>query len=140
MSETPLSIWHPFTQDALDPRPIFIDRAEGVYLYTPDGRRLLEVRVAADPVAHDRDGPALRRRLDAERGGHAEAHRRVIDRREKRHIRHARGDEKAIAEIRRDRQYARRRRQTAQRIHDKFGQPIVAGAIDGATAGRFSSV
>jgi adenosylmethionine---8-amino-7-oxononanoate aminotransferase len=42
MSEIPLSIWHPFTQDALDPAPIFIDRAEGVYLYTPDGRRLLD--------------------------------------------------------------------------------------------------
>jgi adenosylmethionine---8-amino-7-oxononanoate aminotransferase len=42
MSETPLSIWHPFTQDALEPAPIFIDRAEGVYLYTPDGRRLLD--------------------------------------------------------------------------------------------------
>jgi adenosylmethionine-8-amino-7-oxononanoate aminotransferase len=42
MSETPLSIWHPFTQDALEPAPIFIDRAEGVYLYTPDSRRLLD--------------------------------------------------------------------------------------------------
>ena len=42
MSENPLSIWHPFTQDALDPEPVFIDRAEGVYLYTPDGRRLLD--------------------------------------------------------------------------------------------------
>ena len=42
MSESSLSIWHPFTQDALEPAPIFIDRAEGVYLYTPDGRRLLD--------------------------------------------------------------------------------------------------
>jgi adenosylmethionine-8-amino-7-oxononanoate aminotransferase len=42
MSEIPLSIWHPFTQDVLEPAPIFIDRAEGVYLYTPDGRRLLD--------------------------------------------------------------------------------------------------
>jgi adenosylmethionine---8-amino-7-oxononanoate aminotransferase len=42
MSEIPLSIWHPFTQDALEPAPIFIDWAEGVYLYTPDGRRLLD--------------------------------------------------------------------------------------------------
>ena len=39
---SPLSIWHPFTQDALEPEPIFIERAEGVYLYTPDGRRLLD--------------------------------------------------------------------------------------------------
>ena len=42
MAETPLSIWHPFTQEALDPRPIRIERAEGVYLYTADGRRLLD--------------------------------------------------------------------------------------------------
>ena len=42
MSEIPLSIWHPFTQDALEPDPIFIDRAEGVYLYTRDGRRLMD--------------------------------------------------------------------------------------------------
>jgi adenosylmethionine-8-amino-7-oxononanoate aminotransferase len=42
MSENRLSIWHPFTQDALDPAPVLIDRAEGVYLYTPDGRRLLD--------------------------------------------------------------------------------------------------
>jgi adenosylmethionine---8-amino-7-oxononanoate aminotransferase len=42
MLQGPLSIWHPFTQDALDPAPIFIERGEGVYLYTPDGRRLLD--------------------------------------------------------------------------------------------------
>ncbi|HUZ47987.1 MAG TPA: adenosylmethionine--8-amino-7-oxononanoate transaminase [Terriglobia bacterium] len=37
-----LSIWHPFTQDAVDPAPIPIERAEGVYLYTADGRRLMD--------------------------------------------------------------------------------------------------
>ena len=42
MSQKPLSIWHPFTQDALDPAPVFIERAEGVYLYTRGGRRLLD--------------------------------------------------------------------------------------------------
>jgi adenosylmethionine---8-amino-7-oxononanoate aminotransferase len=42
MSQKPLSIWHPFTQDALDPAPVFIERAEGVYLYTQDGRCLLD--------------------------------------------------------------------------------------------------
>ncbi len=40
MSE--LSIWHPFTQDALDPAPIAVERAEGVYLYTADGRRMID--------------------------------------------------------------------------------------------------
>ncbi len=38
----PLRIWHPFTQEALDPPPIRIAKAEGVYLYTDDGRRLID--------------------------------------------------------------------------------------------------
>jgi adenosylmethionine-8-amino-7-oxononanoate aminotransferase len=38
----PLQIWHPFTQEALDPPPIRIAKAEGVYLYTDDGRRLID--------------------------------------------------------------------------------------------------
>ena len=37
-----LHIWHPFTQEALDPPPIRIVRAEGVYLYTADGRKLID--------------------------------------------------------------------------------------------------
>jgi adenosylmethionine---8-amino-7-oxononanoate aminotransferase len=37
-----LKIWHPFTQEALDPLPIRIVRAEGVYLFTEDGRRLID--------------------------------------------------------------------------------------------------
>jgi len=37
-----LHIWHPFTQSALDPAPITIARASGAYLYTSDGRRLID--------------------------------------------------------------------------------------------------
>ena len=37
-----LRIWHPFSQEALDPPPIHIAKAEGVYLYTRDGRRLID--------------------------------------------------------------------------------------------------
>jgi len=37
-----LKIWHPFTQPALDPLPICIEHAAGVYLHTSDGRRLLD--------------------------------------------------------------------------------------------------
>src|SRR5487761_131467 len=37
-----LQIWHPYTHPTLDPAPIAIERAEGVYLYTADGRRLLD--------------------------------------------------------------------------------------------------
>jgi adenosylmethionine---8-amino-7-oxononanoate aminotransferase len=37
-----LRIWHPFTQEALDPPPIRIVRVEGVYLHTADGRKLID--------------------------------------------------------------------------------------------------
>jgi adenosylmethionine---8-amino-7-oxononanoate aminotransferase len=37
-----LQIWHPFTQEPLDPPPIRITKAEGVYLYADDGRRLID--------------------------------------------------------------------------------------------------
>jgi adenosylmethionine-8-amino-7-oxononanoate aminotransferase len=37
-----LSIWHPFSQEALDPPPVRIVRAQGAYLYTDDGRRLID--------------------------------------------------------------------------------------------------
>jgi adenosylmethionine-8-amino-7-oxononanoate aminotransferase len=37
-----LSLWHPFTQEALDPAPVRIERGEGAYLYTSDGRKLLD--------------------------------------------------------------------------------------------------
>jgi adenosylmethionine-8-amino-7-oxononanoate aminotransferase len=37
-----LNIWHPFTQEALDPPPLRIARAQGAYLYTDDGRRLID--------------------------------------------------------------------------------------------------
>ena len=35
-------IWHPFTQHALLPDSVFIDRAEGAYLYAKDGRRIVD--------------------------------------------------------------------------------------------------
>jgi adenosylmethionine-8-amino-7-oxononanoate aminotransferase len=39
---SPLRIWHPFTNAALDAPPLHVARAEGVYLYTSDGRRILD--------------------------------------------------------------------------------------------------
>lgn len=39
---SPLRIWHPFSNAALDPPPIRVVRAEGVYLYTADGRKILD--------------------------------------------------------------------------------------------------
>lgn len=39
---SPLRIWHPFTNAALDPPPLRVVRGEGVYLYTADGRKILD--------------------------------------------------------------------------------------------------
>jgi adenosylmethionine---8-amino-7-oxononanoate aminotransferase len=39
---SPLRIWHPFTNSAVEPAPLRVVRAEGVYLYTSDGRRILD--------------------------------------------------------------------------------------------------
>jgi len=38
----PLRIWHPFTNAALDPPPLRVVRAEGVWLYTSDGGKILD--------------------------------------------------------------------------------------------------
>ena len=35
-------IWHPFTQHAILPEITAIERAEGAYLYTKDGRKILD--------------------------------------------------------------------------------------------------
>jgi adenosylmethionine-8-amino-7-oxononanoate aminotransferase len=37
-----LKIWHPFTNSALDPAPIEIERAEGAWLYAKDGRKIID--------------------------------------------------------------------------------------------------
>jgi adenosylmethionine---8-amino-7-oxononanoate aminotransferase len=39
---SPLHIWHPFTNSALDPAPIEIERAKGVWLYAKDGRKIID--------------------------------------------------------------------------------------------------
>src|SRR5260370_13428388 len=39
---SPLRIWHPFTNTALDPPPLQVEKAEGVYLYTADGRKIID--------------------------------------------------------------------------------------------------
>jgi len=40
--KSPLNIWHPFTNGALDPAPLLVHRAEGVYLHTEDGRKIID--------------------------------------------------------------------------------------------------
>ena len=39
---SPLRIWHPFSNAAFDAPPIRVVRAEGVYLHTADGRKILD--------------------------------------------------------------------------------------------------
>jgi adenosylmethionine-8-amino-7-oxononanoate aminotransferase len=39
---SPLRIWHPFTNSALYPPPLRVVRAEGVWLHTADGRKILD--------------------------------------------------------------------------------------------------
>ena len=37
-----LRIWHPFSNSVLDPAPIRVTKAEGVFLHTADGRRIID--------------------------------------------------------------------------------------------------
>jgi adenosylmethionine-8-amino-7-oxononanoate aminotransferase len=37
-----MKIWHPYTQEQTEPPPITIERGEGAYLYTSNGRRLID--------------------------------------------------------------------------------------------------
>jgi adenosylmethionine---8-amino-7-oxononanoate aminotransferase len=39
---SPLRIWHPFTNELLDPPPIRVTHAEGVFLHTSDGRKIID--------------------------------------------------------------------------------------------------
>ena len=38
----PLHLWHPFTNAVLDPKPLRVVQAEGVYLHTADGRKIMD--------------------------------------------------------------------------------------------------
>lgn len=42
MQNSPLGIWHPFSQEGSDPPPLRVRRAEGAYLELEDGRRILD--------------------------------------------------------------------------------------------------
>ena len=58
-SEPALSIWHPFTQEALDPAPIEVVRGAGAYLYTSDGRELLDAISSWWVNLHGHSHPAI---------------------------------------------------------------------------------
>ena len=59
-------IWHPYTQMKTAPPPLPIVRGEGVYLYTEDGRRLLDGISSWWVNIHGHAHPALNAALTAQ--------------------------------------------------------------------------
>jgi adenosylmethionine---8-amino-7-oxononanoate aminotransferase len=52
-------IWHPFTQHAVFPDSIFIDRAEGAYLFTPSGERIIDAISSWWVTLHGHNHPKI---------------------------------------------------------------------------------
>jgi adenosylmethionine-8-amino-7-oxononanoate aminotransferase len=59
-------VWHPYTQMLTRPNPIPVVRAEGVYLYTEDGRRLLDGTSSWWVNIHGHSHPRLNEALAAQ--------------------------------------------------------------------------
>jgi adenosylmethionine-8-amino-7-oxononanoate aminotransferase len=71
MREPSLSLWHPFTQEALDPVPVPVVRAEGVYLHIADGRKLIDAISSWWVTLHGHAHPAIAAAI-AEQAGQLE--------------------------------------------------------------------
>ncbi len=56
-------VWHPYTQMATAPPPIPVARAEGAYLYTPEGRAILDAISSWWVNLHGHNHPRLNRAL-----------------------------------------------------------------------------
>lgn len=63
MRERPSPIWHPFTQHALQPEMVRIARGEGAYLFTPDGRRIIDAISSWWVVTHGHCHPHIVRAI-----------------------------------------------------------------------------
>lgn len=61
-----MKVWHPFTQPALDPPPLRVVRAEGVYLYTADGRAVLDAISSWWVNLHGHNHPRIRAAIVAQ--------------------------------------------------------------------------
>ena len=61
-------LWHPYTQMLTSPAPLPIARAEGVWLYTEDGRRILDGISSWWVNIHGHSHPKLNRALAAQAG------------------------------------------------------------------------
>jgi adenosylmethionine---8-amino-7-oxononanoate aminotransferase len=63
MRERPSPIWHPFTQHALQPEMVRVARGEGAYLFTPDGRRIIDAISSWWVVTHGHCHPHIVRAI-----------------------------------------------------------------------------
>jgi adenosylmethionine---8-amino-7-oxononanoate aminotransferase len=59
MPTKPSPIWHPFTQHALQPEMVKVVRAEGAYLHTADGRRIVDAIASWWVVTHGHCHPHI---------------------------------------------------------------------------------
>jgi adenosylmethionine---8-amino-7-oxononanoate aminotransferase len=59
MSAPPLHLWHPFTQDGVDPPPLSIRSGKGVFLETQDGRQILDAISSWWVNIHGHSHPAI---------------------------------------------------------------------------------
>ena len=59
MSASDLHLWHPFTQEGVDPPPLAIRSAKGVFLETQDGRRILDAISSWWVNLHGHSHPAI---------------------------------------------------------------------------------
>jgi adenosylmethionine-8-amino-7-oxononanoate aminotransferase len=66
MSTPQLHLWHPFTQEGVDPPPLAIRRAQGVYLETCDGRQILDAISSWWVNLHGHAHPAIAEAIAAQ--------------------------------------------------------------------------
>ena len=59
MSTSDLHLWHPFTQEGVDPPPLSIRSAKGVFLETQDGRQILDAISSWWVNIHGHSHPAI---------------------------------------------------------------------------------
>lgn len=65
---SPLRIWHPFTQAALDPAPLHIVRGEGAHLIRQDGERIIDAISSWWVTLHGHAHPKIAAAIAAQAG------------------------------------------------------------------------
>ena len=59
MSASDLHLWHPFTQEGVDPPPLTIRSGKGVFIETQDGRQILDAISSWWVNIHGHSHPAI---------------------------------------------------------------------------------